>query len=526
VQQIKTCGGCHGEPPELIGNYLGSVHGKALLVAGLTVAPSCSDCHGSHTIQPPSHAESKVSHAKVPATCGSCHELILEQWRGQSAHGAGWQAGRAETPVCVTCHTAHAIGHPTSDQARLKAPTDCGTCHGERYSTYRDSFHGKATELGFLTAATCADCHTPHQNLPASDPRSSVHPDRLLDTCGRCHEGIRAAFVSFDPHSDPTVSGRQPWVHRVYLAMTALLIGVFGFFGLHDLLWLQRSVVALARRERGYEATEGPWVSRFSRTQVAVHAIVIVTFLTLAATGLPLKFHASAWVRPLASLMGGIGTTRVLHRLAAVLTFGYFGFHVASLLYRGLVKKEKGLLWGWRSMVPRGKDLRDLWAHMRWFLYVGRRPQLDRWAYWEKFDYFAVFWGVVIIGLSGLMLWLPGLFTRFLPGWMLNVAYVVHSDEALLAVGFIFVFHFFHTHLRPEAFPLDPVIFTGAMPLERLQQERPLEYQRLVARGELEARLVPPPSARRLRAAYVVGGTALLVGMLLVLGILWSLLAH
>ena len=108
-------------------------------------------------------------------------------------------------------------------------------------------------------------------------------------------------------------------------------------------------------------------------------------------------------------------------------------------------------------MVPQPRDLLDLWAMMKYFLYLGPRPKFDRFTYWEKFDYMGVFWGVAMIGISGLVLWLPTFFTKFLPGWALNAAYVIHSDEALLATGFIFMFHFFHTHLRPEAFPMDTV---------------------------------------------------------------------
>ena len=142
---------------------------------------------------------------------------------------------------------------------------------------------------------------------------------------------------------------------------------------------------------------------------------------------------------------------------------------------------------------------------MKYFLYLGPRPKFDRFTYWEKFDYLAVFWGVAMIGLSGLMLWFPGFFAKLLPGWVLNAAYIIHSDEALLATGFIFLFHFFHTHLRPEAFPMDPVIFTGSMPLERFKEERPLEYERLVANGQLDrapgarARAVEPDGGIRVR---------------------------
>jgi hypothetical protein len=102
----------------------------------------------------------------------------------------------------------------------------------------------------------------------------------------------------------------------------------------------------------------------------------------------------------------------------------------------------------------------------------------------------------------------------------------VHSDEALLATGFIFLFHFFHTHLRPEAFPLDPVIFTGCMPLDRFKDERPMEYERLVAQGKLDDYIVPPPTAAQMRRAYIFGFTALAIGVMLAFFIFWGLLTH
>jgi cytochrome b subunit of formate dehydrogenase len=307
--------------------------------------------------------------------------------------------------------------------------------------------------------------------------------------------------------------------------MNALLLGVFGFFGVHDLLWLQRAAVGWWRGEfQTRPLAQGPYVRRFAEVHVWAHVVVVVTFLLLAATGLPIKYHWTPWAQAVATLPGGLGLMRGLHRLAAVFTFGYLAFHAGHLAQRALWRREPGLFWGWRSMVPQPHDLGDLWANLRYFLYAGPRPRFDRWGYWEKFDYFAVFWGVPVIGLSGLMLWFPGLFTRWLPGWMLNVAFVIHSDEALLAVGFIFVFHFFHTHLRPESFPLDPVVFTGSMPLERFREERPREYERLLASGELDAQLVPAPSALRIQMAIGFGIAALATGLLLVVAIFWSML--
>jgi hypothetical protein len=177
-------------------------------------------------------------------------------------------------------------------------------------------------------------------------------------------------------------------------------------------------------------------------------------------------------------------------------------------------------------MTPQPKDVSDFFGNIKYFLYMGERPPGDRWTYFEKFDYLAVFWGVVIIGLSGLFLWLPGFFTSFLPGWTLNAAQVIHSDEALLATGFIFVFHFFHTHLRPESFPMDLVVFTGKMSLERFMSERPLEYQRLVDNDELEDYLVDGPNPRQRRDAYLLGSVFLVIGIMLAGFMIWALLTH
>jgi cytochrome b subunit of formate dehydrogenase len=259
---------------------------------------------------------------------------------------------------------------------------------------------------------------------------------------------------------------------------------------------------------------------------IRTHIVIITTFLLLALTGLPLKFHEMPWAQTLIYLLGGIDSARVIHRLAAVGTFGYMGFHIFNLAYRFFVKREKGLLWGADSMMPQPKDLGDLIGNLRYFLYLGERPAGDRWTYFEKFDYFAVFWGVMIIGLSGLMLWLPDVFTKYLPGWTLNAAHVIHSDEALLATGFIFIFHFFHTHLRPESFPMDTVVFTGKMSLSRFKAERPLEYERLVAEDRLDELLVDPPTAEDSRRAHVWGSVFLTIGVALAIGIIWALLSH
>ena len=527
VNQIQRCGACHDEPAELIDGYLTSEHGKALLLSGLNNAPSCSSCHGSHRIMGVDKSRAPTAHQNSPEMCGACHGLLLEDWKAKSAHGLAWQA-EEDGPVCVECHTSHTIGDPTIYENRHKAARNCGTCHEDHLESYREGFHGKAFHLGLSEGAACADCHTPHKNLASDLPGSSTHPENLVKTCSQCHENANEAFVTYDPHNDPTNPDDNFAVYVIWFFMSSLLIGVFAFFGVHDLLWLQRSLVGFLRGEFDEERSgaSGQYVRRFRRKNMRMHVVIITTFMLLALTGLPLKFNTAPWAQTLVDILGGVDSTRFIHRLAAVGTFGYMLVHILDVFIRTFIRREPGMFWGPNSMTPQPKDAADFLGNIKYFLYLGERPPGDRWTYFEKFDYLAVFWGVMIIGLSGLFLWLPEFFTSFLPGWTLNAAQVIHSDEALLATGFIFVFHFFHTHLRPESFPMDLVVFTGKMSLERFKSERPLEYQRLVDNGELEDYLVDPPTPRQRRDAYVFGSVFLAIGIMLAAFIIWALLTH
>ena len=527
--QVDTCGECHSEPEGLIDGFIDSVHGRGLLRSGLISAPSCSDCHGDHRIFAIDNERAPTSHKNSPEMCGDCHVGVLDTWLSENKHGEIWQAGNMDGPVCTDCHSSHDIKDPNIGNNRLMMSGECGDCHGELYNSYEWNFHGKFTSLGLEAAATCSDCHTPHKNLPADDPRSSIHPDNLAETCGACHEGASGNFLKIDVHNNPSDPADNPWVFYIYMFMLVLLVGVFGFFGIHDLLWLQRAFVGTLKGEYGdlkSHVAGGQYVRRFSGIYIFMHIVIIVTFLLLALTGLPLKFPTAPWAQTLMNLLGGVEAAGIIHRIAAVGTFGYMGFHVLHLVIRLFIKHERGLFWGPNSMTPQLQDVKDLVGNVRYFLYLGPRPEGDRWTYWEKFDYLAVFWGVMIIGLSGLMLWFPQFFTSFLPGWSINAALVVHSDEALLATGFIFLFHFFHTHLRPESFPMDPVVFTGRMSLEKFKEERPKEYQRMVENGTLEQNLRPAPTRYEMMWVYIFGFAMLAIGLALAVAIFVALFTH
>ena len=254
---------------------------------------------------------------------------------------------------------------------------------------------------------------------------------------------------------------------------------------------------------------------RFTREQRYLHAVLFTTFLGLAGTGLPLRFSQSYWARLFAGAVGGFGAILFFHKFCAVLLTLAFLYHVKDLISRWLVHHEKGLFWGSTSMVADWKDVKDLLGHLRWFVGLGPKPQFGRYAYWEKFDYWAVFWGMIIIGFSGYAMWFAPFFATFLPGWALNAVLVVHGEEALLAILFIFSIHFVNTHLRPDSFPMDMVVFTGVESEEEFKHKRPEEYQKLVAQGKLQTRIGEKPPVWLLNFSKAVGFTAILIGLVL-----------
>jgi cytochrome b subunit of formate dehydrogenase len=176
---------------------------------------------------------------------------------------------------------------------------------------------------------------------------------------------------------------------------------------------------------------------------------------------------------------------------------------------------ETDILYGPNSLVPRPKDALDILNHFRWFFGMGPRPLFDRFTYWEKFDYWAVFWGMAVIGSSGVALWFSGLAAMLIPGWMFNIALVIHSEEALLAVWFIFTIHFFNGHIRPDKFPMDLVIFTGRISEHEFKDERPVEYARMVERGNLEEIRTDPPPLWLRNLGRLIGLTVITAGFTL-----------
>jgi len=267
----------------------------------------------------------------------------------------------------------------------------------------------------------------------------------------------------------------------------------------------------------------GRYYRRFGPIEQVMHALLMLTFIGCALSGVPLLFADHAWAHKLVALMGGFRGAALMHRVCAAIMIVVFAAHVLRVFWKAFVAEDwLTVFWGPNSLVPNLKDLQDIVAMFKWFFGKGPKPEFDRFTYWEKFDYWAVFWGMFIIGGSGLLLWFPTFFSQLLPGWMFNVATIVHGEEALLAVGFIFTIHFFNGHLRPEKFPMDTVIFTGRLPEHELKDERQVEYARAVRQGRLAAMEARPPTAGEVVFARGLGTVGLVLGLLTIVIIIYS----
>jgi hypothetical protein len=254
-----TCLACHGNAavfpaaarlgsgePSHFGD---SIHGAALSRSGLSVAPNCATCHGAHAVLRPSDPKAATSRANVPATCGSCHAKILTDFN-TGVHAEAAKKGNPRAPVCIDCHSAHEVQTPGTAAWKVGVIKECGTCHAELIETYRDTYHGQVTELGFTRVATCADCHGSHAIHAPNDPASTVSPQRILETCRKCHPNANARFTKYQPHANPRDRKGYPFLFYTTKFMTWLLVGVFSFFGIHTLLWLPRSWKARRDHQR------------------------------------------------------------------------------------------------------------------------------------------------------------------------------------------------------------------------------------------------------------------------------------
>ena len=515
--------------------YKRSFHARPTKDDKSKVNATCDGCHDTHTFDVPpksSPARDAWRIASAPLCGKSCHSDELDEY-ADSVHGKeAITKKNVKSAVCADCHSAHAVGNTSADPVKLAITASCGNCHADNYKSYKATYHGQISTLGYAYTAKCFDCHGSHGVLPVKDPQSKVHADNRLETCRSCHgkKGVGeapAGFASFQPHGRTDDFAHYPQMWIGYQMMVGLLLGTFGFFWLHTALWFYREYqdrrhgrgapqVALAALPVELQHKQ---VRRFSGIWRLAHITFALSLMLLTLTGMPLFYPDAAWAPWVMKALGGPKVAGLIHRVNAVIFAAVFFWHLA---YMGLNvwRNRKTFRWfGPDSLIPNWQDLKDIVAMFKWFVGRGPRPVFDRWTYWEKFDYWAPFWGVTIIGVSGLMMWLPAVTGAWLPGWVFNVAAIFHGEEAFLAVVFLFTVHFFNNHFRPDKFPLEIVMFTGSMSLEHFRREHPLHYQRLQQTGELQRHLVDAPSTPMTFGSKVLGFTLIATGLVLLFGV-------
>jgi cytochrome b subunit of formate dehydrogenase len=522
--EADTAGSNLDNVVEHIESYMDSLHARPRIDDQSRTNATCYDCHGSHYIQPVNREERSENYLNLPNMCGTCHADALEMYK-TSVHGREWASGNTEAAICADCHSRHGVGEVGDESARVEITQNCGNCHHDSYETYRHTYHGKVTQLGYGKTAKCYDCHGSHEIQRVEDPASRMHVDNRLETCQTCHEGATAGFVTFQPHGNANDREKYPQMWFAQFFMIGLLLGTFAFFWLHSALWFYREWKDRKEgKNRPHVVVEDlpPEYSqgkthfrRFTKWWRLAHLVGALSIMTLTLTGISVLYAESTWAPYIMRLLGGPETAGYIHRVAAIGFMGVFFIHLIYFAIR-IGRNWRTFEWfGPNSLVPGLQDLQDAIAMFRWFFGLGPRPSLDRFSYWEKFDYWAPFWGMTIIGLSGLVMWFPVQAASFLPGWAFNVAQIVHGEEAFLAAVFLFTVHFFNNHFRPDKFPQDTTMFTGRVPLEVYKHEHRREYERLLASGELQKYLVEAPSALQAQSASLLGATLITFGLFL-----------
>ncbi len=466
-----SCTACHQKQSE---SYGASVHGIAAL-AGKTSA-SCRDCHDSHEVVRPTSPASPLHFSRLGQTCGACHDQAAKEVAA-SVHGKSIAAGHREAATCTDCHSEHKIEGLKATSSLHISKDVCSKCHGlekintkfrlptDRVKTFFESYHGMASQYGSALAANCGSCHGFHKVLPSSDTNSTIHADNLAATCGKCHPGATEKFAQGKIHIDigsaeaGTALGEQLnwWVRKIYLV---LIFGVVGGMIVHNGLLAAKKLRALFR-------TRHRTVVRMNLSQRWQHFVLAASFIILAITGFALKYPDS-WI---ARLMGSSEPfRRWSHRVAGVVLLVVGAYHIFYVLFtrdgRKLVK----------DFYPTWKDAKDIALSARYLVGLSKtKPRFARFGYAEKMEYWAVVWGTIIMGVTGLMIWMKLDVTRFAPRWLVDVALTIHYYEAILACLAIIVWHFYHVIFDPDVYPLNMACVDGKVSGHWQHEEHPLE---------------------------------------------------
>lgn len=506
VAQEKMCLSCHLDDPDVksrmasqvgfIAAYGNSVHGIELHL-GNGKAANCVDCHGSHEMQHGYQPTSRVAKFHVPETCARCHADIATEFAG-SIHATAVKKGNMDVPVCTDCHGEHNIMKHDNPKA-LVNPLNvsnklCAACHtslrlserygisSDRFSSFEDSYHGLAIRGGGVEVANCASCHGTHNIRASSDPTSTVHKSNLAVTCGKCHPGANQRFAVGSVHLIVNKS-EEPilyWVGSIYVSMIVVVVGGMFLFNTFD--FIKKSRVRY-RVEHGLLPPEPSGYKTYLRMALSEriqHGAMALSFIVLVITGFMLKYPDAWWVVALRDLDPDIFELRnLVHRIAAVVMIAVCVYHVG---YVAFTQRGRQLI---KDLLLKRSDLMDAVKMAGYNLgIVKNKPELDRFSYIEKFEYWALIWGSIVMVVTGIILWFEntfiGLMTKL--GW--DVALAIHFYEAWLATLAIVVWHFYYVIFNPNVYPMSTAWFTGHLNEKEMLEEHPKELREIKRREQ------------------------------------------
>jgi cytochrome b subunit of formate dehydrogenase len=506
--QERLCISCHVKDEALreqmsssagfVASYEKSVHGSAL-ARGDSRAPTCIDCHGAHDARHGFDSSSPVNKMRVQQVCGRCHETESREYDA-SVHGFALHKGNQDSPACTDCHGEHGILSPSDPRSPVSSANVsvrvCSPCHTsvkvtekwdlprDRTQTFADSYHGLAARGGVLEVANCASCHGIHDILPSSDPASRIHAANLAKTCGTagCHPGANERFALGKVHvvSTPAEQPLLYWISTLYII---LIVGVVGGMLVHNLLDFLRKSKRHMQMRRG-ELVEPPagrgLYLRMTVGERLQHGCLMVSFVLLVVTGFMLRYPDSWWVVALRRFSPTAFDVRSLvHRISAVVMVAASLYHIAYLAGTARGRQFLRDIW-WRR-----QDLRDLAAVLKYN--TGRtseRPRFDRFSYVEKSEYWALVWGTALMGVTGTIMWFDNTFIGLLTKLGYDVSRVIHFYEAWLATLAILVWHLYYVIFNPDIYPMNMAWLTGKLTEREMEDEHPLELERIRERAE------------------------------------------
>ncbi len=513
LAQIALCESCHLQKvavgdrtllgSRFVSSFEQSVHGAALR-RGIVDAANCVDCHGSHEMNQASIAGSRVNKDRLAGTCAPCHRVQAAEF-AFSIHAVARRNGNLDSPVCTDCHGEHAIlGHkdPASPVfARNLAQEVCASCHAslrltrkyglaaDSIQTFADSYHGLADRGGAATVVNCASCHSAHAIKPRADPTSSVNPHNLVATCGQCHPGANRRFTIGRVHTSPSQRDASPilyWIATLYVVLIFLVIGGMTVHNLSDFAHKLLRKLARQKGELPPEPAPHRLYLRMTVHQRLQHAALAISFILLVLTGFMLRYPESWWVEPFRYLSDRVFAARgFIHRVSGVVLIAAGLWHASYLLFNADGRRL------FRDLLPSWRDLTDPWKVLRYNLgFASDKPRFDRFSYIEKAEYWALIWGTLLMGATGVILWFEnqsmGLFTKL--GF--DIARTVHFYEAVLATLAILVWHIYFVIFNPDVYPMNLAWLTGRISEHEMREDHPLELERL---KEREAPKPPAP---------------------------------